>query len=184
MNVIGLDISTKTGLARPDGSLLRIHLRTPAKSDPGRRQHELVARLETELRRWPPFPPALAVVEEALFAGPGVQSALVTAGFRAVVHERLFAWGVEVVEVSPSRLKRYATGDGGADKARMIAAAQHEGAMPENDDEADAFWAWHAGRLAMGLHPATRVRDRHQARHLEAARLEVVAALTWPRIRR
>ena len=181
MNVIGLDVSTKTGLARADGSTLRIQLRTPA-GDKARRLHELTSTLFGDLRRWPPSPD-LAVLEGASLGGPGVHSKLVLAELRAVVLERLFALDVPVVEVKPSALKRYATGNGGADKAAMIAAAGHEGARCATDDEADAWWCRHLGLFANGEISATVITDRDQARHLTGARLDVAASLTWPTTR-
>lgn len=179
--ILGLDVSTKTGMARPDGTTLRFTLRTPPADQP-RRLHELTSRLNAEIRRWPPAPD-LVVIEGASLGGPGVQSKLVLASFRAVVIERLFAWGLQTVEVKPSMLKRYATGNGSAKKPAMIAAARHEGAVVANDDEADAWWCWHAAQVAYGLLPPTRITDPEQARHLTSARSGVVAGLTWPVLR-
>ena len=92
--------------------------------------------------------------------GPGLDSALCLAlespaygaGFEAGAHDRSGLWwrvvglayGVaaqHVVEVNPSTLKAYATGNGRADKATMIAAARtrYGGTAALSHDEADAL---------------------------------------------
>lgn len=171
MNVIGLDVALKTGVALPDGTTTRINLRTPA-GDPGRRFHELAGSLEAMLRRYPPVP-HLAVYEGPALGGPGVVGKLTSASLRAVVLLRLFELDVPAVLVEPGALKRYATGNGNASKEAMIEAAEELGAHPRNDDEADAFLLRHLGRAAYGLEELT-------VKH----RLEVVAGHTWPRIDR
>lgn len=167
--VIGLDVSTSTGLALPDGTLTRLRLRTKP-AEPGRRFHELADLLERTLRLYPPVPD-LAVYEGPDLHGPGVAGKLTSAGLRAVCLLRLFELDVPAVLVEPTRLKRYATGNGRADKDAMVAAAVADGAEPRNDDEADAYWLRHLGRAGLGLED------------LELSyRLEVVASIEWPRV--
>lgn len=50
--------------------------------------------------------------------------------------------GHEVCTVTPSELKRYATGKGNADKDAMVAAARRLGWEGDDHNEADAFLAW------------------------------------------
>lgn len=59
---------------------------------------------------------------------------------RACAHDRA------VVEVEPSRLKRWATGKGNADKVAMVAAARLRGWDGDDHNEADAFllYTYHA----------------------------------------
>lgn len=171
LRVIGLDVSGKTGVALPDGTLSRLTLKT-GPSEPGRRFHELAGALEQTLRRYPPVP-HLAVYEGPSLGGPGITGKLTSAGYRAVVLLRLFELDVAAVLVEPGALKRYATGNGNASKEAMIEAAEELGAHPRNDDEADAFLLRHLGRAAYGLEELT-------VKH----RLEVVAGHTWPRIDR
>lgn len=167
MNVLGLDVAGKTGVALPDGTLTRLRLRTPP-AEPGRRLHELADGLERLLRLYPPVAD-LAVLEGPSLGGPGITGKLTLAGFRAVVLLRLFELDVAAVLITPGELKRYATGNGNAPKDAMIAAAVAEGGAPANDDEADAFMLRHVGRAAYGLEALTLPH-----------RQEVVAATTWP----
>lgn len=171
VRVVGLDVATKTGLALPDGTLERLTLRTKP-DQPGRRLHELADALERKLRTYPPVPD-LAVYEGPDLHGPGVAGKLTSAGFRAVVLLRLFELDVPAVLVEPTRLKRYATGNGRASKEQMIEAAELDGARPRNDDEADAYWLRHLGRAGYGL-------EDLELPH----RLEVVASIEWPRLAR
>lgn len=165
--IVGLDVAGKTGLALTDGTLARIRLRTPA-SDPQRRLHELADAFERTLRRYPPLPD-VAVIEGPSLGGPGIVGKLTLASFRAVVLLRLFEVGVPAVVIEPNALKKYATNNGNADKAKMIAAAEELGGTPQNDDEADAFLLRHLGRAAYGLEPLVLPH-----------RLAVVANYTWP----
>lgn len=50
--------------------------------------------------------------------------------------------GLMVVEVSPSKIKKFATGKGNASKSMMVAAAQkiQPSLQPHMEDEADAIW--------------------------------------------
>lgn len=147
MTAFGVDPSTKRiGLARPDGTTTSISARAGAR-DPWRRLHELASAVERELRLYPGA--RLLVIEGPALAVPG-RLALVRIGeVRAACGLAAFRQLLDVVEISPSSLKLFATGSGGADKDAMVAAAVAAGAAPRNDDEADAWHLHRAGELAL-----------------------------------
>lgn len=170
--IAGIDASTKsTGLALPDGRLLTIAPRAGAK-DPARRLDEIEREIVRALRLAPPLP-RLVLVEGPAPHSLGILSTIATAKVRAVLELGLYRLGVPCLEISPSSLKRYATGSGAAEKRAMIEAAEALGATPRNDDEADAFHLRHLARAAYGLEPLTTPHG-----------LEIVASITWPPIDR
>lgn len=68
------------------------------------------------------------------------------------------------LEIPPSSLKKFATGNGLASKSKMIQSAVRQGWIVSNDDEADAAWL---AELAYALHDDTLTLTRKQ---LEAIR--------------
>ncbi|QBI19367.1 hypothetical protein ER308_07280 [Egibacter rhizosphaerae] len=89
-----------------------------------------------------------------------------------VVKLWLHSHGVPYVVVQPKRLKKYATGNGNADKAAMVSAARDRlGYGGRSDDEADALWLWHLAGEAFGL-----VASPH------GERSRVVDEVDWPRL--
>lgn len=170
--IAGVDPSlARFGLALPDGTLVTLKPRTGA-DDPARRLDELDALFERTLRLHPPLP-ALVLIEAYAPNSKGIGSTLRLAELGGVIRRRLFRLDVPYLEIVGSQLKRYATGQGNCDKDRMVAAARAIGAQPANHDEADAFWLRHLGRAAYGLEP-----------FLAGHATEIVAALTWPSLRR
>lgn len=63
--------------------------------------------------------------------------------------------------VAPTRLKKYATGKGGASKENMVDAALSEWDKVMSDDEADAAWLAHLA-CAFFDTPQVRLRKRYQ----------------------
>jgi crossover junction endodeoxyribonuclease RuvC len=166
--IAGLDASTaSTGLAMADGTLITVSPSAGA-DDPGRRLDQIDHAVIRAIRLAPPLP-RLVLIEGPADHSPGIRSTIAIAKVRAVLEVSLFRLGVETMEIPPSRLKRYATGNGRADKEAMIAAALADGAEPRNDDEADAYWLRHLGRAAHGLEPLTLPH-----------RIEIASAITWP----
>lgn len=177
-SVLGIDASlTSTGFALwRDG---RIHLRTittsPETGDMRTRRHRIAAEITPAVTRR-----TLAVKEGVpLYKGKSRGgNALELAALGGVVEEALYVRGVVVVIVQPTQVKQYATGNGNADKAQMVAAAQEQlGVLVANDDEADALWM-----AAMGLHQYGRplVERVPPARALVLARNRVLAKVEWP----
>lgn len=151
MNVVGLDLSTKRiGFAAADGQLLSISGHAGAE-DPYRRLHELTRELSRAFRVRPPGPDLVAVEDYALGA-PGRLSLVRLGEIGGIVRTWLFEQDWPIVLVSPSSVKRFATGNGNAKKEQMIARAIELGARGNvNDDEADAFHLRRMARAAHGL---------------------------------
>lgn len=162
MTVFGIDASTtRTGLARPDGSTTSI-TSTHGPDAADRRLDEISSKVEREFRLWPGA--RLVVIEKVLLHGPGTKSLLRLAELTGAIKRDAFRLGLDVVEVSGSALKLAATGRGNAKKPEMVAAAKAAGADPRNDDEADA---WHLHDVGL--------------RALNGLELPPsVAALPWP----
>ena len=169
--IAGLDLSTtRIGYADPSGSTHSITTSVKPK-EPARRLHELVRSLEHLLRGLGPRP-RLVVIEGYVPSARGLRTLIRLAELGGVVRLRLWELDIAYVEVNPAKLKRYATGSGGADKPAMQAAAAELGASAANHDEADAFLLRHLGRAAYGL----------EAVEPDGYRAEVVASITWPDI--
>lgn len=167
---IGLDLSlVSSGIALPDGTTTTLR---PRHVDPrGRRLNDLGGQLWTLLDR---HQPELAIIEGYSFHSPGPMGALRRAEWVGCVLRDLRRLRVPVVEVPPTTLKSWATGNGHASKARMTEAAHTAGGQPANDDEADAYLLRALGLLTVDdvdLFDDTRERIR---------RLHVADALAWP----
>ena len=159
MRIAGLDLSTKRiGYAEPSGKVWSITSSAGADDVP-RRLHELERFLELTMRRRPPLP-ELVAIEGYSLASPG-RLALVRLGeLGGVIRLRLFELEVRYVEVPPTSLKRHATGNGNADKERMLARALELGACLTNHDEADAWLLRRMARQAHGLEPVDLDHER------------------------
>lgn len=175
--IVGVDPSvTSTGIAWPDGTTTTI--RPPAGARGGERLDWIRDRLERGLRTHPPAPRA-AIIEAPIHAfGKGGPVAMLRLGeARGVLLQVLGRWGITVVEVAPTRLKRWATGSGRADKDRMRDALPAGVSLRmDSDDEVDAWWARHLGDA--GINGAPLESD-----HRHAARLDVLASIDWPVLR-
>lgn len=171
MNVVGVDASTKSfGLALADGTLTTIAVKAGAK-DPARRLDEIETRFVRELRMRPPLPDVV-VIEAYADHSIGIRSTIALAELGGVIRLALYRLDVPYVTLQNSALKRYATGNGRAEKPAMIAAAQDLGATVRNDDEADAFLLRHVGLYVSGDVPRTGP--------LAKTRLEIASSITWP----
>ena len=79
--------------------------------------------------------------------------------FRLALHDRGIPW----VEVSPSSLKRYATGKGNAPKEAVLASAIRRLGYPGHlDDEADALWLLAMAQDHYGLPGAPAMPKSHR----------------------
>ena len=162
MTVFGVDASTtRTGIARPDGTTTSIVPRAGSK-DPLRRLHEIVEAFELELRRFPEA--RLAVFEDYSLGSPGRISLVRLGEVGGNLRIRCFERGLEVVAIRPSSLKLEATGNGSASKDLMVDTARARGARVANNDEADAWHARDVGLRALRGEPLS----------------DAVAALPWP----
>jgi len=92
--------------------------------------------------------PDVIAYERAHYRGGAATEVCV--GLQTRVQELAEARGTPLAPVTTSELKKFATGNGRASKADMIAAARrHLGRKPESDDEADAVMIalWAAGQM-------------------------------------
>lgn len=145
---IGLDLSlTSTGIAfvYDSGQVVAERCKTETKhgSDTSRRRM-IADSVQSAMSAKPDI-----VVIESVPPAHGRSTAIPVslAYIHGAVLDRLLGYSVPVWWVAPKLLKQHATGDGTADKAAMIAAAQVVGYEGKNADEADAV---HLG--VFGLH--------------------------------
>jgi crossover junction endodeoxyribonuclease RuvC len=88
---------------------------------------------------------------------------------RGVVLYHLHMSGVPFVEIPPASMKKFATGNGNANKDAMVAAAiRHFDYPGENNDEADSWIALAMAEAHYGHLP------------LSAYRTAALAKVTWP----
>lgn len=183
MRVAGWDLSmTSTGVCVIDGgiaSLARVKSK-PARSEgkPSLRQrHDRIGVLESkiwaatgldEVRGWPD----LIVVE-----GPSYGSVGGTAHDRSGLWHRAvklpLSLGIDVVEVPPSNVKKYATGNGAADKDKVLAAVirRYPDVDVDGNDVADALVL-----AAIGYrHIAAPIEES-----LPAVNLTALTKIVWP----
>lgn len=168
MRTVGLDLSiARTGMAKPDGTLISIGALHDAGTERGRRlngiYHQIAAHLTTSR-------PQLAVIEQ-LPARGSVTTTLRLAELHGVIHHELFLQGIAIVEVNPMSLKAWAglvIGHTVKSKDDMVSAALQAGYEPRNDDQADAALLQAVGHVAYG--------DRTDLPELTGT----LAALPWP----
>jgi crossover junction endodeoxyribonuclease RuvC len=150
--VLGLDISTKTGavICKAVGGKVSVEKHTTLKA-PALNGFARLEALELKLKEFLTDPPPdLAVVEGYGFKNRFTLVTLVEIGtmFRRVLRiER----GIQVVTMAPKTAKKFATGNGDADKKAMIAAAEQRwGFKTKSDDEADGCALAVAGLAFLG----------------------------------
>lgn len=169
-HVAALDVSTtRIGFAAPDGTLVSIVSKFDAKA-PVRRLDDLWRQMGRTLQLHPPRPDVVAIEGYSLGKGPaGALSKIRLGEVGGLARVMLLHLDIPFVEIPPTSLKRWATGNGHADKGAMIAAARASGARgPVNHDEADAWHLRAMTRMAYGLTP---MGEPHQ--------VDAIAALTW-----
>lgn len=140
MNILAIDPATKCGWAHSVGASGVWDLSVRRDESAGMRLIRLRGKLE-EIRMSVGID--LIVYEAARHAATKMQGALVvTAQFTAIIETWCVDNGVEYQGLSPSEIKRHATGKGNASKDMMIAAAREK--WPHirfaDDNEADARW--------------------------------------------
>lgn len=112
----------------------------------------------------------LAVIE---FLPAHMSGAGITGMVQGVVRNVLLELDVPYVLVTPSTLKKYATGRGDADKADMrMALYQRAGIDQRNDDMVDAWWLRAAGLQAVG-EPLVE---------LPAKQVKALDVVQWPQL--
>lgn len=179
---MGIDPSIScTGIALPPGDTLAIRPRTKGDlrlTEIG--NHVQVAASASKAD--------LAVIEGlgGLYRG---ESAKIIPMLHGVIRDRLQMIGVPFMILLPASLKKFATGNGAADKDEMaLAAFRLLGRQYATDDECDADWLRVAGRTAYALGELTSFGTVTAPRFLEMPSDRVKAlwqnksgkAIPWP----
>lgn len=171
MRVIGLDLSlTATGMS--DGATTWLVRSTGHNGDDLSTRQGRLEQLRTDIAGH--IQPPTLVILEGPSLGQGRQSGTHDrAGlWWLVVDELLTTAGVQVVEVPPAALKKYATGKGNANKGSVIDATARR--FPDvdtgaDDNRCDALWL-----AAMGIDYLTGVSVVPQAQR------EGLSRVRWP----
>lgn len=158
--VVGLDLSlTATGMVREDGKGLTI------KTNPKHGDQRLEVIHDAIVHNLGIA--SLAVLEDLPYSA---RQAGVTGMVQGVARLALLRYGVRYAFLSPATLKKFATGNGRADKPMMAAALidffgdRYVGALTgtaqiigginlTDDNQVDAAWLRLAGRTWLGLEP-------------------------------
>lgn len=168
--VVGLDPSlTGLGLATPEG--LSTISSKPAGDAIDARAQRIVTMADAVASRIPDD--SLVVIEGPAYSRQLGAGHHLSAGLWWVLAVELAHRGHTLVEVSPSALKKFATGKGNATKADMrMALYQRTGLDLRDDNQADAWWL-----RQVGLH---LIGDTLRAITLPKTHLAALAALTRP----
>jgi len=137
MKIIGLDLSlTATGMVNAEGEAFTIKNNATGMARLIKIRDRILYEADAAL------PADLVVIEGYSMGGQrgsaGIGQALGELG--GVVRVALWEAGVPYVDVSPSSLKKYATGKGNAGKEAVLIAAIRKGADVEDNNAADAWW--------------------------------------------
>ena len=171
MRVVGIDPSlTATGVADSNGALFTI----TSKPDDGTvaDRARRIATITAHLRPHRLTDAHLVVIEGPAFSRQGQAGVHLRAGLWWRIVGLLHAAGVPVAEVSPSALKKYATGKGNADKSDMrMALYKRAGLDVSSDDEVDAWWLRQMGLAHLGDPDAVPLPQAH---------LSALDKVVWP----
>lgn len=174
-HVIGLDISlTGTGIADSTGQRHKVG-RDGLLKLPLHDRADAIAALRDDICTviWTPRPHL--VVMESCASAQAYGGAAERAGLWWMVVGVLRGYGIPVVEVPPSLLKKYATGKGNATKADMrMALYQRMGIDERDDNKVDAAWLRAMGADHLG-HPLASLSKTHR---------DALAKVTWPEVTR
>lgn len=157
--VLGLDVAlTKAGIARWDGSTLTSKGGDKTTRQPDLRLKRLERDLESELAEHPYY---FAIMEDLPVGAHGAGLTGFAQGVARLVLQR---HAIPLVTIAPSSLKKWATGDGRADKLKMhsyLPTDVQAAIDPANDDEVDAWWLREMGLERLrpgGAVPMTKKR--------------------------
>lgn len=145
MSAMGLDLSISgTGVATGHGRLYTIAPKTRGDLRLAEIERHLIYYLDMETR------PDVVVIEAIPTASKGFHTALSLAMVHGIARKELARRGIPFVYIDNKALKKYASGSGAADKQRMVECAMDFGAVPANDNEADAAWLRWIGEHWLG----------------------------------
>ena len=133
--ILALDLGTKTGWANDNGSGVW-KFQKLKNTHPGDRFMLFEATLSEYVERCDSV-----VYEKVMGHGKGGSAAAHLYGaFEGLLMKVCATHHKPIDHVHVSTLKKYATGNGRANKEQMIAAAQVRGWEPVDDNHADALW--------------------------------------------
>lgn len=144
--ILAIDPATKCGWASSCGQSGTWDLSIRRDESSGMRLIRFEGKLE-EIRR--SVGVSIVVFEAARHAGPKMQGALVV---QAEIQGVLKSWcersKIEYRGVSPSEIKKLATGKGNCNKQAMIDSARKKwGDQVKDDNQADALWILEFARM-------------------------------------
>ena len=159
--VVGLDPSlTGLGLATPDG--LSTISSKPAGDQIAARAERIVTMADKVARLIPES--SLVVIEGPAYSRQLGAGHHLSAGLWWVLAVELTHRGHDVIEVSPSALKKFATGKGNATKADLrMALFQRAGLDVRDDDQVDAYFLRQVGLHLVGDPDALPLPKAHLA---------------------
>ena len=178
MRILGVDPSiTCTGVSYPDGSTQAFKPRTTGDD----RLEELADKVG-----WAALDCQLVVMEGLGGVYKG-EAAKIIPMLHGALRLELKRRGVPYMVLMPSSLKKFATGNGSADKTAMaLAALKRLGREYPTGDECDADWCRVAGRFAYGLaewdlkgQPLQMPQDQLKALRWSLAKRKPIE---WPRV--
>lgn len=139
MKILAIDPAAKCGFAHSDGHYGVWDLSSSRKEHPGARLERIRSKLYRAKRDWG-FD-AIAY-EDAQLGSHNFTTQGLHAEIRGVIKLIAREMGdVPIIEVNPSSLKKFATGNGRADKLQMIRAAKTMlGIETDDDNIADALF--------------------------------------------
>lgn len=133
MNILALDIATKTGWKTATASGV-----WNLKPNRGESEGMRVVRFKSKVREIITLE-GITLVSYERPAGMHKASIMVASEMVGVLKDLCIEMGVELACYSASEIKKFATGKGNANKELMVKAAQSLGFNPQDDNEADAI---------------------------------------------
>ena len=137
MKILALDIATKTGWAMCDDGKYGYGVFVCECEIRGAKYDMFMVKLLKLFKSFNSYKPDIIVFEKAFQKSQ--KSTELYHGFLAMLEYRAWQYGIDLMGVYATHLKKWATGNGKASKERMIAAAKLLGWDPKDDNEADAL---------------------------------------------
>lgn len=133
MNILALDIATNTGWKTRTASGV-----WNLKPNRGESEGMRVVRFKSKVRELIKLED-INVVSYERVAGFHKSALIVAAEMVGVLKDLCIEMGIELACYSAKEIKSFATGNGNANKQKMIDAAIKQGYHPQDDNEADAI---------------------------------------------
>jgi crossover junction endodeoxyribonuclease RuvC len=166
MRYVGIDPSTKTGLVilNKDGEIInQEEVKSKLKSDPDRFV-DLTESILEELH------PNDIIAIEGFSYGSSGRGVSTQYGIGWLIRAELFKRGYDYIEVSPSAVKKFATGKGNEKKENMVLPIfKHWQFEHPSDNVRDAYVL---ARIAMGTHSVTKL-TKYQTEVLDKLQVSV-----------